>query len=140
MPNPITLPVGPGVTFRVGSTRYKVSDHNRRDISITKDRIENKKRMANGTLRTFVVTTKRVFKTSWELLPRDDSYTCDGFWGAKSIKEFYDANQGSFDLVITYGDSTEEIVTVMFSEFSLRLMKRNRYNDFYDVDISMEEV
>ena len=105
MPNPLTLPIGPGVAFKVGSILTKVTDHNRSELGISRERIENKKRMADGTLRTFVVTTKRTFKVSWEDLPRDNNQTVDGFLGGKNIVQFYEDHLGSFEIVITYGDN-----------------------------------
>lgn len=140
MPNILTLPVGPGMTLKYADVRYKLSDHNRSEISISKERIENRKRMANATMRTFVVATKRKFQTSWEWLPRDDNQTCDGFYGALSLKSFYDNHVGSFELIITYGDSSEETITVMFSDFSMKIRKRGKYTDLYDIDLALEEV
>lgn len=139
MTNPITLPIGPGMTFKVGATEYKLTDHNRSEISIGKDRIENRKRMADATMRSFVVANKRSYKVSWEWLPREDNQTCDGFWGAKSLIDFHDATNGAFQLILTYGDSTEETRTVFFSDFNSVLRKRSKYTDLYDVDLSLEE-
>lgn len=140
MPNPLVLPIGPGLSFKVGVTVNKLSDHNRSELSIGKDRIENRKRMANGTMRTFVVATKRKFSVSWENLPRDNNQTADGFWGAKSISDFYDAHDGEFEVVITYGDNSTETVLVMFDSFSVKLSKRSIYTDLYNIDLGLEEV
>ena len=34
-----------------GSTYHKITDHNRQPLSVSVERIENKQRMAGGTLR-----------------------------------------------------------------------------------------
>jgi hypothetical protein len=140
MPNPLILPIGPGMKFKVGSTTYNISDHNRSELSIDKDRIENRKRMADGTMRTFVVAQKRNFKASWKNIPRDDIQTADGFWGAQSMKDFYDTTLGSFELILTDGNNDVETVLVMFDSFGYKLNKRSVYTDLYDIDMSLAEV
>lgn len=130
------LPVGAGLAIN-GS---KLSDHNRAPISITPERIENRKRMANGTLRNFVVAQKRKVKTSWENLPKQNTHTVDGFWGAKSLIDFYNATFGEFTLRVTYGDNTHEDILVMFADFSPVLRKRSGYTDLYSIDVTFEEV
>lgn len=46
-----------------------LSDHNRSDISVNPNRIENKKRMVNGTMRSYHTADKLNLSTSWSLLP-----------------------------------------------------------------------
>jgi hypothetical protein len=141
----IILPIECGLTFaRPVDPEYstrKLSDHNRSPISINFEKIENKERMANGTLRKFVVATKKSFKVSWEALPRQDSKTADGFWGANSLRSFYDDyGNGAFWVTINYGDGTNESFQVMFSDFNIKLSKRSTYTDLYDIDFGLEEV
>jgi hypothetical protein len=140
MPNPLVLPIGPGFSFKEGVTIYKVSDHNRSEIDISYERIENRKRMADGTMRTFVVAQKRNWKTSWKDLPREDQQTADGFMGAESLKTWYDNHLGSFQLVITDGENDTETVWVMFDNFNCAISKRSVYTDLYEVDMSLVEV
>lgn len=140
MPNPLILPIDTGMTFKVGSSLYRLSDHNRKEISVSMERIENKKRMADGTLRTFVVAQKRNFKTSWNDLMRDNNQTADGFWGAEALINFYETTFGSFELILTFGNNTTETRLVMFNDFSYNLTKRSTYTDFYDIDMSLMEV
>lgn len=139
------LPIWCGLTFaRPSDPEYgarKLSDHNRSPINLSFEKIENKERMANGTLRKFVVATKRQLKASWEDLPRQDAHTADGFWGANSIKSFYNSNGDSpFWVTINYGDATNEFFQAMFSDFSIRLSKRSLVTDLYNVDFGLEEV
>lgn len=132
----INLPIGP--IFKFNNNR--ISDHNRSPLDITYSKIENKKRMANGALRRFVVAEKRKFKVSWEKLPKNDSQTVDGHWGALSVINFYEVTPGDFTLTITYGDNTTEQVMVMFDDFNSSITNRSVYTDFYDIDLSLDEI
>jgi hypothetical protein len=46
-----------------------LSDHNRSQINITNERIEQRQRMANGTMRSFFIADKLSIDTSWSMLP-----------------------------------------------------------------------
>lgn len=46
-----------------------LSDHNRSQIGITNERIEQRQRMANGTMRSFFIADKLTIDTSWSMLP-----------------------------------------------------------------------
>lgn len=46
-----------------------LSDHNRNAIDVAPQRIEQKKRMANGTMRSYHIADKLNITTSWNLLP-----------------------------------------------------------------------
>lgn len=116
-----------------------ITDHNRSELTIDVERIEKKQRMADGTMRKYIVADKRTFSTSWQNLPHSSSYTVDGFWGARQLKTFYDATPGAFNLELSYGDGTVETVSVMFSDFNMNLTKRGHY-DFYEVTVTMEQV
>lgn len=140
MPNILVLPIGAGLAFKVGSVTHKLTDHNRSEITVSLERIENRKRMADGTMRTFVVATKRNWKVTWNTVPVNDNQTVDGFWGAKSIKTFYDTTLGSFQLILTDGQNVTETVTVMFDNFGYKLNKRSKYTDLYDIDMALVEV
>jgi hypothetical protein len=116
-----------------------VTDHNRGELAIDYERIETKQRMANGTMRKYVVADKRTFNVSWEDVPNDSNYTVDGHWGGDDIKGFYDSNAGAFTLTVTYDNGDEDNIEVMFSDFSYVVNKRGLYN-FWNVDVTLEEV
>jgi hypothetical protein len=118
---------------------HKITDHNRQDLSIDFTRIENSKRMANGTMRKYVVADKRTFSTSWNNVPHSSDFTVDGFWGGSEMLDFYSANAGSVDLKLTAGDGTVEIIPVVFTKFSFNVLKRGTY-DLWNVTTEMEEV
>lgn len=117
-----------------------ISDHNRDGLDINVERIETAKRMANGTMRKYVVADKRTFSTSWTMLPNLSRYTVDGFAGADALEQFYNSHEDAFPLRLYYGDGETTIYTVMFEDFSKTLSKRGRAFDLYSVNISLVEV
>lgn len=117
----------------------KITDHNRSELQVNVDRIETSKRMANGTMRKYVVADKRKFSTSWDNLPHNKDWTVDGFWGTKEMETFYNNNAGQFTLRLTMGDGTLETYDVVFTGFSKDLGKRGEF-DFWQVSVEMEEV
>lgn len=134
-PAPIKLPLN-AIMMWNGN---KVTDHNRSDLSVSVDRIENSKRMANGRMRKYVIADKHTFSASWDDLPDARAWTVDGFWGGKDIEAFYKANAGDFELKITNGDGVVNTFTVVFTEFDKKITKRGAY-DLWNVTIQMEEV
>jgi hypothetical protein len=48
---------------------HKLTDHNRQPIEVSTTLIEKEQRMANGTMRKFVVNKKDTISTSWENVP-----------------------------------------------------------------------
>jgi hypothetical protein len=80
-----------------GNTWYSLSDHNRQPIDITYTLVEQADRMANGTMRKYVVARKFVIKVSWKDLPTLDDALVDfnGYGtshGGAWIKQFYENN------------------------------------------------
>ena len=97
-----------------------LSDHNRSDISFNTNRLENRKRMVNGHMRSYHIADKVNLSFSYNLLPSrsfsgDQSfsasgqyvnnlveYTADGGAGGAELLEWYDTNPGSFYVFISY--------------------------------------
>lgn len=77
-----------------GSTWYKLTDHNRESVQIDVELIESSSRMANGSLRKYVVAKKHKVSTSWAFLPTKTAETADGNYGAAWMESFYNANAG----------------------------------------------
>lgn len=117
----------------------RVTDHNRGELSVDVDRIETAKRMANGTLRKYVIADKRTWNTSWDDLPDSAEFTVDGYAGGREIEEFFDNNPGAFTLTVTPGNGEPETYTVVMTEFSKDIKRRGKY-DFWDVSVELEEV
>lgn len=123
----------------------KVTDHNRTPISISVERIENKQRMANGTLRRYSVAKKHTFTTSWDMLPSKNGVsgamgTADGGWAGMDIENFHNRTNGAFQMQLRRGDGSIETFTVMITDFSKEIQKRGPGIDFWNLDITLEEV
>lgn len=116
----------------------KITDHNRSDVQVSVERIENTKRMANGTMRKYVVADKRSFTVSWNDLPHTAAWAVDGYWAGKEIEAFYNTNTGPFQLRLTNGDGTTNLYTVFMSRFSKNITKRGAY-DFWNVEVELVE-
>lgn len=116
-----------------------VSDHNRSPLSINVERIEQKQRMVDGTMRKYVIADKRSFSCSWEQLPTADARTADGKLGAVAMENFYNTTPGLFTLQLFMGDGTMTSHNVMFSDFSKEIVKRGT-TDFWTINVTMEEV
>lgn len=116
-----------------------ITDHNRSALEVSVERIESKQRMANGTMRKYVIADKRTFSCSWEMLPATTAKTVDGFWGGTAIETFYNSTTGSFTLELTDGGGAVTTYTVMFTEFSKEIVKRGSV-DLWNVSVTLEEV
>lgn len=136
MPRPLTL-LKPRLLVL---DSLALSDHNRTELNVDVERIETVKRMANGTMRKYVVADKRTFSTSWTELPSLNNYTVDGYAGADALESFYNTHKGAFPLYIHLDVNVMQTYTVMFTDFSKTLGKRAKNFNFYDIDITMEEV
>jgi len=116
-----------------------VTDHNRSELSVSYERIENVQRMANGTMRKYVIADKREFSTSWDMVPGPTIYTVDGLAGVDAMEAFYFAQTGAFNMEMTFSTSPLLTVSVMFNSFSKELQKRGKY-DFYSLSVTLVEV
>jgi hypothetical protein len=117
----------------------KITEHNRSALDVSVERIEESTRMANGTMRKYVIADKRTFSCSWKDLPHNAMYTVDGLWGKREIENFYNTRPGAFDLKLYQGDGTVEDYVVMLTKFSATLSRRGAF-DFWDVNVEITEV
>jgi hypothetical protein len=140
----------------------KVTDHNRSALSEDIERIENKQRMADGTLRRYTVSKKRTWSCQWENLPSTNLVaaglkTVDGGMSGEDIEAFHNATDGAFRLVLRrgsakdlatpnpadsalpYQDSNFYITKVMISDYNKEVTKRGRV-DLWSLSITLEEV
>jgi hypothetical protein len=100
----MTYAIAQGVQVSLDNTNwYTLTDHNRQPISINYTLVEQADRMANGTMRKYVIARKFVHKIEWKNVPSIDSYLVDyvnpvpnsspyGPFGAAWIKAFYEGN------------------------------------------------
>lgn len=143
-----------------GTTWYKLTDHNRQEIDITPTVIEKEQRMANGTLRKFVVSKKDVISTSWEFLPAQSSDIVDSNNSGSWLTAFYNANVGTpiylkliaskhTDPAIgqvpaanTYVSASTgtRVYQVYITNFTKSIRKRTVVTDYLDVNIEFTEI
>lgn len=80
-----------------------LSDHNRGEINMTTQRIEQRKRMANGTMRSYHIADKMQMSVSWQSLPSRSHSVYPAFNQTTGISPY--------DNVYTYNDPvTEETI------------------------------
>jgi hypothetical protein len=127
-----------------GTEWRKITDHNRSPLTESYERIENRQRMVDGTLRRYTVAKKRSWTCSWNSLPSTNSKvtgitTADGGWAGESIEAFHEATDGAFRMEIRRGDGTTTMATVMITDFNKTIVKRGIV-DLWDLDVTIEEV
>jgi hypothetical protein len=100
-----------------------LSDHNRSDINFSFERIESRKRMVSGRMRSYHIADKLSVSTSWDMLPsrshrlypdfnesgissfhkiNNEEFTVDGGAGGTDMLEWYKKYTGSFWLYLSY--------------------------------------
>ena len=82
-----------------GTTWYKLTDHNRQPIKVAYEVVDKTARMADGTLRRYVIANKHKITTSWKDVPSLTSNAVDYKLGDSTsgkagawMKSFYEAN------------------------------------------------
>jgi hypothetical protein len=104
-----------------------LSDHNRTELQFSKQRIENRKRMINGTMRSYHIADKLQVSWSWDLLPSRpfnknpvidpntgkptapgvEDYTVDKGAGGVDLLDWYERHPGSFYMFLAYDKYNE---------------------------------
>lgn len=134
----------------------KITDHNRAPIQVNVERIENSTRMANGTLRRYVVAKKKEWTLSWDNLPsrrnptkggKTGLTTVDGGWAGEDIELFHNNKDTAFLMRIRGGDDEGKNITdtsieqynVMITSFNKEITKRGVV-DMWSLSITLTEV
>lgn len=147
-----------------GSTWYKLTDHNRQPVEVRPELIETQNRMANGSLRKYVVAQKNIISTSWDFLPTKTSELADvgtNVVGGAWIESFYKSNVGiPIYLKVIQSEVDPDAATgfipsdsnfrtaatgsktyqVFITDFSKTLRKRTRVCDYVDINIEFTEI
>lgn len=99
-----------------------LSDHNRSELAFSQERIENRQRMINGSMRSYHIADKTRVSWDWEMLPsrsfnKDPNfnqqtgkptasgltdYTADGGAGGVELLDWYENHQGPFWMMLAY--------------------------------------
>lgn len=124
-----------------------LSDHNRSEISFKTNRLENRKRMVNGHMRSYHIADKMNVSFSYNLIPSRSfdgnpefdsngittdpgltEYTADGGAGGAELLEWYGSNPGSFYMFLSY-DKPQNFSTAIYENL-------NKYSDELEVFVS----
>ena len=105
-----------------------LSDHNRSEIDISQQRLENRQRMINGRMRSFFIADKQTITVSWDMIPSrrfsadpefntttgqtqfansQDQYTVDGGAGGADLVDWYENHTGPFWVYLAYDKPSE---------------------------------
>jgi hypothetical protein len=124
-----------------------LSDHNRGDISFKTNRLENRKRMVNGHMRSYHIADKMGVSFSYNLLPSRSfdgdpgfnsngiatdlsltEYTADGGAGGAELLDWYSSNPGSFYMFLSY-DKPQNFSVGIYENL-------DKYSDVLEVFVS----
>jgi hypothetical protein len=157
----VTYSIQAGIQISLDGTNwYKLTDHNRKPISISPSLIEKQQRMANGTMRKYVIASKNTISTSWDVLPSKSSLTVDGNHSSAWMQAFYNQNvflpvyvkvveskttdpsMGSYPNDSTFATSFTgyKVYTTYITKFSVTVQHRNLNADYVSMDIEFTEI
>jgi hypothetical protein len=122
-----------------------LSDHSRSPLQTSFDTIESPQRMADGTMRKYVIANKKRVSCSWTMLPTISSMVVDGKANALAVKRFYEINY-PYDMTMklyykknaAQDLSYVETISIYWESMSFDVVKR--YNDFDYWNINAEFV
>ena len=143
-----------------GNTWYKLTDHNRDPIDISRELIESQSRMANGKMRKYVVAQKNNVSCSWKYVPSKQSECVDGNYSAAWLESFYTSNAGlpiflkvvSSELNTDSAFGTQPLgvfvtaqtgfktYNVFMNNFSKTIINRTKVSDYVDMSIEFTEI
>lgn len=112
-----------------------LSDHNRGEISFTQQRLDSKKRMVSGHMRSYHIADKLNISWSWDMLPSRaysgdpqyntsglvtntnlEQYTADGGAGGVDVVNWFENHKGSFYMLLAY-DRYDKFTSSQYSKF-----------------------
>lgn len=155
-PSIIKLQVQGGNTTEFDSTAnigtggvLTLSDHSRSPLSVKYDMIEKSQRMADGTLRKYIISKKKVYTCEWTMLPTIRSQVADGKADARDLKDFYELNcYKPIDMTMYFSRNFAErndvgytqSVGVFWSSFTFNVVKRYKNFDYWDITAEFTEI
>ena len=149
----------------VAGTDYLfLTDDGRSDLQVSTERIEYKKRMINGRMRSYHVADKKSFSVSWKDLPSRSSGVSEtknnpsSAWaGGKEMLDWHETHPDSFYLMLVYDVVTPEkestgveaniplkyrveTYNVFFQDLGFTITTRGSLYDHWDLNMSLVEV
>ncbi len=146
---------------------YRFTDHNRDPIDISIELIETQSRMANGTMRKYVVDKKNKISVSWKYVPSKTSECVDGNHGAAWIESLYRSNASipvylkiissrldsdpsigsapssnfsTSKTIYSAFDTGSTVYNVFMTNFSKKIINRTKNSDYVDMSIEFTEI
>jgi hypothetical protein len=124
-----------------------LSDHSRSPLSVNYEVIENSQRMANGTLRKYIISKKRNLTCSWDMLPTSSDLVVDNNASALSMKRFFEINNVyPMTMSIYYKRNSSpdlsyvETIEVFWDSFNFDVIKRYQNFDYWNVTTDFMEI
>lgn len=158
--------ISEGVRLPIGNEKEDfiiLSDHNRGEISIAKQRVETRQRMINATMRSYHVADKITVSCSWNRIPSRSysrnvnfnsagqptlsgatEYTVDGGAGGVELLDWYENHSGPFYVFLGYDKYNNDSFKVAGSVTDESFNYLSIYNDvrlmyFSNFDYSIEK-
>lgn len=121
-----------------------LSDHNRGELQFGTERIQSRRRMINGSMRSYHISDKINLSVSWSMLPSrsykqnpnfntlgisedyyksTDEYTADGGAGGVEVLNWYEQHTGPFWVYLAYDKYT------VYGREPSDYQKLNRYTE-----------
>lgn len=143
--------------WNLGSNYLYLTDDNRSELQVSLERIEYKKRMINGRMRSYHVADKRTFSVNWKDLPSNKNELSEvrftgasaGWGSSQQMLNWHETHADSFYLTLVYdtlsASSTPlrfrvENYNVFFDSFSYVVTKRGQKYDLWDISMTLVEV
>jgi CRISPR/Cas system endoribonuclease Cas6 (RAMP superfamily) len=144
-----------------GTTWHKLTDHNRKEINVTPDLIQNEQRMANGRMRKFITAKKHKISTNWSYVPTKTELTVDGFKGGAWLDSFYSSSAGvpiyvkvtssslddpansqtaPLDSTFKTSQNTYQIYRVFMTDFNNTIIHRTTDCDYVTMNVEFTEI
>jgi hypothetical protein len=122
-----------------------ITDHNRAPLDVSYERIENRQRSINGTMRINYITSKLKISTSWSNVVSSNN-TVDGNKGAAYLRDLYYSSAGNpVTVALTFksgptGSATGATATMVFSNFDYSVIQRGQTQDIVNMSVELEQV
>lgn len=159
----MAYPISAGIEISLnGTTWYKLTDHNRSSMQVTPSLIEKESRMANGSMRKYVVAKKDIISVSWDYVPAKADCIVDGNYGGAWLEAFYYANcfipiyvrvRAAKDTVPSIGSAPNDSTFITsqnangykqynayMTDFSKTVVHRTTTTDYLNMNIEFTEI
>ena len=157
-PTVVNAPAGQYDLGSAGTNFIYLTDDSRSELQVSLERIEFKKRMINGRMRSYHVADKKSFSVNWRDLPSVKTEISEsrfqaspsGWASCQEMLSWHKNHSDSFYLTLVYDTPTAaaeiplkyslETYNVFFEDFSYVVKKRGPLHDLWDISMTLVEV